>query len=322
MSELNTVSNTTGMGHSTANIHDATGGSAVSWAAILAGAAGAAALSLLLVILGTGLGFSAVSPWSMQGVSAATIGVSAILWLSFTQVAASGMGGYLAGRLRTRWIATHIDEVYFRDTAHGFLTWAVASLVTALVLVSVVGSIVSSGAHAGGAVVSGAASTLGTVANATAGAAANGSNTTKPSDTLEYFVDSLFRSEPAGTQQATVMQASASRPEVADVPTAEVIRIFTQAISAGPLPEDDRRYLGQLIAQRTTLSQQAAEQRVTDGFNNVQAALEALEVSAREAADTARKASALAALWMTVTLLIGAFTASLMAVFGGRQRDA
>src|SRR3989338_8149808 len=102
--------------------------SAVSWAAILAGAAGAAALSLLLMILGTGLGFSAVSPWRMEGISATTFGVAAIAWLSFTQLAASGIGGYLAGRLRTKWMDVHTDEVYFRDTAHGFLTWAIASL--------------------------------------------------------------------------------------------------------------------------------------------------------------------------------------------------
>jgi hypothetical protein len=53
--------------------------SAVSWAAIFAGAAGAAALSLLLMILGTGLGFSVVSPWSMEGISATSFGVAAIV---------------------------------------------------------------------------------------------------------------------------------------------------------------------------------------------------------------------------------------------------
>ena len=93
--------------------------SAVSWAAIFAGAAGAAALSLILLILGTGLGLSSVSPWADRGASASTFGVSTIVWITFTQLAASGMGGYLAGRLRTRWASTHTDEVYFRDTAHG-----------------------------------------------------------------------------------------------------------------------------------------------------------------------------------------------------------
>ena len=126
--------------------------SAVSWGAIVAGAAGAAALSLILLMLGTGLGLSSVSPWAYSGVSATTFGVSTILWLTFTQLVASGMGGYLAGRLRTKWVAVHTDEVYFRDTAHGFLTWAIAALATAALLTSVIGSIVNSGFQAGASV--------------------------------------------------------------------------------------------------------------------------------------------------------------------------
>ena len=92
--------------------------STVSWSAILAGATASAALSLILLILGTGLGFSAVSPWAHNGVSATTFGVSTIVWLTVTQLVAFGLGGYLAGRLRTRWAEVHQDEVHFRDTAH------------------------------------------------------------------------------------------------------------------------------------------------------------------------------------------------------------
>ena len=119
--------------------------SAVSWGAIFAGAAAAAALSLILLLLGTGLGLSSVSPWANEGVGATTLGVSTILWLTFTQLAASAMGGYLAGRLRTKWLAVHTDEVYFRDTAHGFLAWAVATVGTAALLTSAVTSVVGAG---------------------------------------------------------------------------------------------------------------------------------------------------------------------------------
>ncbi len=127
--------------------------SAVSWGAILAGAAAAAALSMILLILGTGLGLSSVSPWALDGVSATTFGVSTIIWLTLTQLIASGMGGYLAGRLRTKWVEVHADEAYFRDTAHGFLTWAVASLATAALLTTVIGSIIGGGVKAGASVV-------------------------------------------------------------------------------------------------------------------------------------------------------------------------
>ena len=110
--------------------------SAVSWGSITAGAAAAAALSPILLVLGVGLGLSSVSPWARDGISATSFGVSTILWLTLTQLLASAMGGYLAGRLRTRWTEVHSDEVYFRDTAHGFLAWAVASQVTAALLTS------------------------------------------------------------------------------------------------------------------------------------------------------------------------------------------
>src|SRR4051812_6593685 len=123
--------------------------SGVSWAAIWAGAAGAASLSLVLLLLGTGLGLSTVSPWADKGASATTIGIASVVWLSVVQLAASGMGGYLAGRLRTKWAGLHTDEVYFRDTAHGFLAWAVATLLTAALLTSAIGSIVGTGAQVG-----------------------------------------------------------------------------------------------------------------------------------------------------------------------------
>src|SRR5664279_5512573 len=155
-----------------------TDASAVSWGAIVAGGAAMAALSLILLILGTGLGLSSVSPWAQNGIGAATFGVSTILWISLTQVLASGMGGYLAGRLRTKWVAVHTDEVYFRDTAHGFLAWAVASLATAALLTSVIGSIVNGGIQVGASV-------------AASERAQPGSNI----GPMGYFVDSLFRKD-------------------------------------------------------------------------------------------------------------------------------
>lgn len=307
MSDVNTVTKPSGARNVPVAINEVPNNtSAVSWAAILAGAVAAAALSLILVILGSGFGFTAVSPWSMEGVSVAKIGVAAILWLSFTQIAASGMGGYLAGRLRTKWTAVHTDEVYFRDTAHGFLTWATATLLTAALLTSAVGAIVSGTASAGGQAISTAASSAATMA-------AGSNDNEEGNNTIEYFVDSMFR----GTQTGSERQDG----QMSEVPTGEVVRIVMRALRTGELEQQDERYIGQMVAQRTNLSQRAAEQRVAEGFSQLKVALDEAEMSVREAADTARKTAAYAALWMFITLLLGAFTASLMAVFGGRQRD-
>jgi hypothetical protein len=298
--------------------------SAVSWGAIVAGAAGAAALSLILLLLGTGLGMSSVSPWSGQGVSAATFGATTIIWITFTQLAASGMGGYLAGRLRTRWAGTHTDEVYFRDTAHGFLAWAVATIVTAALLTSTIASIVGGGAKAGASIMGGAASTA-AVAAVPAVPAAMG-KADDAGGSASYFVDSLFRKDMGGAASGAAANAptatgAAGGSDDAGRSTAEVGRIFANAVSSGSMTPEDTRYVGQVVAQRTGMSQADAEKRVTDTFAKMQAKAKEVETTARDAADKARKAAAYATLWLFVSLLVGAFVASLAATWGGRRRD-
>jgi hypothetical protein len=286
--------------------------SAVSWGAIVAGAATAAALALILLMLGTGLGLSSVSPWSYNGVSATTFGVSTILWLTFTQLVASGMGGYIAGRLRTKWVAVHTDEVYFRDTAHGFLAWAVASLMTAALLTSVIGSIVSGGIQAGGI--------------ATAVGGPEMAKSKSDGGPMGYFVDSLFRKDinlavtdslPANNG---IKLGDSQEPSAAEV-ASEVTRIFMNTLGTVPLPVEDIRYVGQMVTQRTGLTQLDAEKRVLDTFTRMQTKLRDTETATKNAADTGRKASAYAALWLFISLLIGAFVASFAATYGGQQRD-
>lgn len=294
---------------------------AVSWGAIAAGAVAGASLSLILLILGVGLGLSSVSPWSREGISATGFGVSTIVWLTLTQLLSSGMGGYLAGRLRTRWVDTHTDEVYFRDTAHGFLAWAVASLATAALLTSAIGSILSGGIQAGASVVGGVASTATLAAG---GVAASGRTTPGGNGPMAYFIDALFRRDgraAAARSNGGAMPPAVSEQAVANE-TAQVARIFMNVSPSEPLPQEDIRYVGQLVAQRTGMSQQDAEKRVTDIYTRAQARLHDAELAAKDAADKARKASAYAALWVFVSLLSGAFVASLAATYGGRQRDA
>ena len=293
------------------------GASAVAWGAILAGAAAAAALSLILLILGTGLGLSSVSPWIGKGISATTFGVSTILWVLFTQIVAAAMGGYLAGRLRTRWVATPADEVYFRDTAHGFLAWAVASLATAALLASATTSIVSSGVQAGAAVAEG----VGTAAAATVTTSAMAKSDSE-GGSMGYFVDALFRNDVNASPPAAASDRSdALSAAAAGQPAAEVVRIFMNAIRTGTMPADDIRYVGQVVARRTDLTQADAEQRVTETFGRLQATLREAETAAKEAAEATRKATAYASLWLFVSLLAGAFVASFVAIYGGRQRD-
>jgi hypothetical protein len=267
--------------------------SGVAWPAIIGGAFAAAALSLILVALGSGLGLASVSPWSNSSASAATFTIMTAVWLIVTQWLASGLGGYLTGRLRTKWVGLHTHEVFFRDTANGFLAWATASVVGAAFLASAASTVVSGTAN----MVAGAASGAGHVA----AQAATGSGGTS-ADPTAYFVDNLFRTDHPGSDGDARTQTT---------------RILLHGMRNGDLPASDRVYLAQLVSARTGLSQADAEKRVDEVVAQVKAA----EQEARRSADAARKAGMYLSIFTALSMLVGAFIASTAAALGGRQRD-
>jgi hypothetical protein len=265
--------------------------SAISWAAIIGGAFAAAGLTLILLALGSGFGLASASPWPSSGASVTTFTVMTAIWLIIVQWVSSGLGGYLTGRLRTKWVGVHIHEVFFRDTAHGFLAWAVAAVIGAAVLASAASSLLSGGAHVAGTIASGAAE-----------GANQGAFQENP---FASYVDSLFRSDHP--------DAKASDQDVRP----ETTRILAAGIRNGDVPPGDKTYLAQLVAARTGLSQADAEKRV----NDVIAKAKAAETKARQIADAARKAGASLSIFTAVSMLIGAFIAAAAGALGGRHRD-
>src|ERR1700691_440069 len=257
----------------------------VSWAAVIGGAVVFASMSLVLLSLGTGLGLSMGSAWWNVGAGAERIGKAAIAWFIITEILASALGGYLAGRLRTKWVQVHTDEVYFRDTAHGLLVWALGIVVTASLLGAAASSI------AGGT----------TTRNFSSGAAAGAEGSM--ANPNAYFVDMLFRSNGSVATPAHTQSADAS-----DRGTAE--RILGHSMAQGAMSAEDRSYLAQLVSGRTGLNQSDAEKRVSQVFGDAQ-----------QSAEKARKALAHLSLWLFVALLAGAFCSSYAGTIGGRQRD-
>jgi hypothetical protein len=186
----------------------------VSWGAVAAGAVVSCALTLVLLALGVGLGLSVFSPWAGSGVSATTFKLGTGLYLIVIAMLSSSIGGYIAGRLRSRWIGVHSDEVYFRDTAHGFIAWAFASVLGAVLLASPATSLLG-----------------GTAAGLSQGAAASASQAAGP---MEGYVDTLLRSD---TPAAPAGNASDSR--------GEMVRLFTNSFrNGGELKPNDRHGLG------------------------------------------------------------------------------
>lgn len=212
--------------------------SGVSWGAVIAGGFVTAALSVALLALGAGLGLSAVSPWSNSGASATAIGAAAIIWMILLQIMSAAMGGYLAGRLRTKWASIHTHEVYFRDTAHGFLVWTVALVMTAAFLTAASARMVGE----------------------TAPAPALNRSGAPADDASGYFVDSLLRSN----QPATAENDSFAHAQVAG--------IFAHALAQKQMPDSDRAYLVQLVSVRTGMQPADAQQRVNDVFTEAQQA--------------------------------------------------
>ncbi|MGZ2405040.1 hypothetical protein [Rhizobium ruizarguesonis] len=265
--------------------------SAMTWGPIFGGAAAAIGVTLILLLLGSGVGLTMVSPWSGQSSSLGTVGVTAAIWLVVVQWLSSALGGYITGRLRTKWAAVHTDEVFFRDTAHGFISWALATIFVAGFLASSLTSLAGAGAQAVGS----AATAAGTAASSTSDLP------------TAYFTDALLRPEQARAG-ATSDDASA---------TAEVSRILLNGAAAGQIADDDKAYLATIVSARTGLSEADARTRVDTVLKRIDDA----KVAAQKAADEARKAASTTALLGALSLLIGAFIASAAAAFGGSQRD-
>jgi hypothetical protein len=308
--------------------------SGVSWGAIIAGGVAAAALGLILLSLGAGLGLVAVSPWRNEGAEGTTIGIGAIIWSILMEIIAFGIGGYVAGRLRTKWADIHGDEVYFRDTAHGFVTWALGTLIGVCIVVSAAGQIARGTAETAGAVLGGAGGAATLAAGGIAGSQMNnrGGGGQGAGNPVDYFVDMLLRGQPAGAaaQGAAAQgttgatgQPPAAPPQDLNNPgtRAELRRILTVSFANGEISQPDKTYIAQVVAARTGMSQQDAEKRVDDIIGQAKAAMDKAEQKAREAADVARKAGAGLAFWSFIAMLIGAFSASFAATLGGRARD-
>jgi hypothetical protein len=257
---------------------------AISWPAILGGATAAASLSLTLMVVGTGLGLASVSPWANTGISAKGFDIGTVAWIILTPTIASMIGGYLCGRLRTRWLQTHTDEVRFRDAAHGFLAWAAATIMTVAIFAVTVNIFIQR------------IPPLGMVQDLAI--------------PTEYYTNKLFRKIPI-----------TSAEQVPSPAMIENNRIFAKSLSTGQVAKDDLIYLTQQIRYYAGISEIEADKRLRTVFSDAQAQLEEGTVMAKRGFDEARKNSAYASMWFILSLLCSAVAACFAATLGGKRRD-
>ena len=269
----------------------------ISWSVIFAGAVATAALAIILIALGSGIGFASVSPWPGAGISPVGFTAMAAIWLVVVQWVSTGVGGYLTGRLRRKSVRIHSHETFLRDTAHGFLSWAIATIIGVTLLASAASHMLGS-----------ARQTMTSMAKNSGyqDTMISGNSAGKMADPLAFYVDNLFRSEHPETNISDADMRGESE------------RILVGGIANnGQLDESDRAYLAQLISTKTGLSLPEAGKRIDD----VMAKEKSDEIKARQVINEARKASATISMYVFLSMLIGAFIASVAAALGGRHRD-
>ena len=277
-----------------ASVRPQTGAGFVEWSAVFAGAVLAAALSFVFLTFGAAIGLSLTSPWPNSGGSAKFIAAVAILWIMIQQIGAFMIGGYVAGRLRSRWHETTEHEIEFRDGLHGALVWAVGLVIGAAMLMATAGAAARVGVEVAGKAVATASST----------------------DAMDGVLDTMLRpANVAQAQGAPPAGAPTARPQPSgaantDNTRAEVGRIMARSLANGSMTPQDRTYAAQIVAQRSGIPQPEAEKRVAEALN-----------SAREAADKARRAAVLAGFVTAAGLVVSFGAAWWAAMKGGQHRD-
>jgi len=275
----------------------------VEWGPILAGAIAASALSFLLLTFGSAIGLSLTSPWPSSGARLWVVALAVGWWAVAVQIASFAAGGYLAGRMRSRW-AESSEESEFRDSAHGFMVWAVGVLFGGLLLAFTGGAALKTATQSAALIVGGA----------TSGAA----NALSQSGPVDYAVDLLLRPEPRGTATpAAPPQPGPSTQRDDQALRSEVGRIFAATIQNREFSERDRNYLVRVIQTRTGLPEAEAQSRVDAAVNEARD----LEIKAREQADKARRAAIITGFIAAASLLISLVAACYFAGIGGRHRN-
>lgn len=262
----------------------------VEWGAIVAGALAAVAISFVLYSFGSAIGLSLVSPWPNSGLPAKLVAAIATFWAMVSQIGSFLVGGYIAGRMRSRWSDAPAHEVEFRDGLHGLLVWALGVVIGAALLIATAATLVRGGAELGARV---------------AGAAPS----TATPDPLGYYADVLLRQRPTSPGAAP----PPAPPAVAES-REEVLRVLQRSLVAGKVSDADKSHLALVVSQRSGLPPPEAQKRVDDTL------AEASRVT-REAAETARRGAILAGLVTAISLLVALAAAWWGAQRGGEHRD-
>ncbi len=275
--------------------------SRISWGAVFAGGIVAVTVGMMLNVLGLAVGISTVDA-TMPGEtpSAASFGIGAGIWLLVANLIGLLVGGYVAARLSGT--ADDTDGLL-----HGLSVWAIAYLISAVLLGNIIAGTASTAVQGVSSVLGGAARGAGAAVGQTAQAVAGQTNL-DPQQIVER-AQAALRGTGGDPAQMTSEQRNA---EIAQI-------LMREATTPGPLPQDQRDRLVQLVAAEYGISPEEAQNRIQQVERQVAAATGQVEQTAREAADAAATGTAVAAYWIFAAMLLGAAAAVVGARIGTRN---
>jgi hypothetical protein len=321
----------------------------LSWSVAIAGALVATAVTFIFLSLGSGIGLAVASP---SGPSAGTLTIAGAIWLVFAQTVGYATGGFIAGRLRIR---THVPghETHFRDGAHGFMAWVIGVGLTSTLVFMVGAFSATTAANMASSIGAGALRSASLAASSQTGSGAN-----LTPDSMGYFVDALFRTNPTqtGTPPAASPQAPTAAPaqpqagatttqpsagaDPAASPAGETppsMALYggvpgSRTAGFGDLPRAEASRIlfsgvsegGLSVGDRTYLARLVAART---GIPAEEAERRVTEVQdramqrIRETAESARRAGAYLSFWSFMALLFGAVAAVMGGILGGEHRD-
>ena len=262
--------------------------SRISWGAVLAGAAVGAATMVLLSLLGVAIGANGMRFIQTSASDLKSYGVGAGIWIVVNVALSMAFGGYVASRLSGT--HSHLD-----GELHGITVWAVALLLTTVLLSQAASLVISSGTPSAGVTTGGSGSLTGAL-----------SQQVSPQALVDRLQQSLI-----SNGDPTQMTRDQIRSEIAALTGRRVLN--------GSFSDQDRDRLTALVAAQAGVTREEAVRRVAQMEQDTTASLAQAEQQARASAETAASAAAIGAKAITAALILGLGAAMLGAWLGTRH---
>ena len=312
------------------NSYNAVPRKGVSWRAIFAGIVTILAVMLVLNLIGLAIGLGTIEP-TEESNPLSGLGTGSLIWWIVSCLIAIFLGGYVAARV----------GVSFSNKSgiiQGIMTWALYTFISAWLLTSAVGSIISGVGNAVGSVLSSTGQAIGNqlgpvIQNQTENLDISLEEAKQEfysllEDTNKEQLDPDQIEQSANEVASTARergQTAAQRPGQID---AQIEQVFSNAKNEfeGTFEAVDKEALVNILVERTNMSRSEAESTVENylsQYENLrQQAEQFIQQAEEQAAQTGENvasAAADAALYLAIALILGAIVAALGGFLGAKN---